>query len=43
VDWFIWRTLPGASTLLGALIIIGCGLYLIRHSRNPAVLVATPP
>jgi drug/metabolite transporter (DMT)-like permease len=43
LDWFIWRTLPGASTLLGALIIIGCGLYLIRHSRNPAVLVATPP
>ena len=43
LDWFIWRTLPGASTLLGALIIISCGLYLIRHSRNPAVLVATPP
>jgi len=43
LDWLIWRTLPGASTLLGALIIIGCGLYLIRHSRNPAVLVAPPP
>ena len=42
LDWLIWRTLPGASTLLGALIIIGCGLYLIRHSRNPAVMVATP-
>ena len=40
LDWLIWRTLPGASTLLGALIIIGCGLYLIRQARNPAVLVA---
>lgn len=43
LDWLIWRTLPGASTLLGALIIISCGLYLIRHSRQPAVLVSTPP
>ena len=40
LDWLIWRTLPGASTLLGALIIIGCGLYLIRQARIPAVLVA---
>jgi drug/metabolite transporter (DMT)-like permease len=40
LDWLIWRTLPGASTLFGALIVIGCGLYLIRHARNPAVLVA---
>ena len=41
LDWVFWRTLPSASTLLGALIIIGCGLYLIRHARNPAVVV--PP
>ena len=31
LDWLIWHTLPGSSTLLGALIIIGCGLYVIRH------------
>ena len=35
LDWLIWRTLPGANTLLGATIIIGCGLYLMRHSRQP--------
>jgi drug/metabolite transporter (DMT)-like permease len=31
IDWLIWNTLPDAYTLLGAAIIIGSGLYLIRH------------
>lgn len=34
LDWLIWRNLPGASTLLGALIIIGCGLYVVRQSHR---------
>lgn len=31
LDWLIWQTLPGASTLVGATIIIAFGLYLIRR------------
>jgi drug/metabolite transporter (DMT)-like permease len=35
LDWLIWRTLPDQATLLGAAIIIGSGLYLIRHETRP--------
>ena len=31
IDWALWNTLPDKVTLLGAAIIIGSGLYLIRH------------
>ena len=31
IDWLMWKTLPDRFTLLGAAIIIGSGLYLIRH------------
>lgn len=31
LDWLLWHTLPDQFTLLGAAIIIGSGLYLIRH------------
>jgi drug/metabolite transporter (DMT)-like permease len=33
LDWLLWRTLPDQYTLLGAAIIIGSGLYLIRHEK----------
>jgi drug/metabolite transporter (DMT)-like permease len=33
IDWLLWRALPDQFTLLGASIIIGSGLYLIRHER----------
>jgi drug/metabolite transporter (DMT)-like permease len=33
IDWLLWHTLPDRSTLLGAAIIIGSGIYLIRHER----------
>ena len=33
LDWLLWRTWPDAATLLGAAIIIGSGLYLLRHER----------
>jgi drug/metabolite transporter (DMT)-like permease len=33
IDWLLWQTLPDEYTLLGAAIIIGSGIYLIRHER----------
>lgn len=33
IDWVLWHTLPDRYTLVGAAIIIGSGLYLIRHER----------
>jgi drug/metabolite transporter (DMT)-like permease len=33
LDWLLWRVLPDQYTLLGAAIIIGSGIYLIRHER----------
>lgn len=33
LDWFLWRTLPGPLTFVGAAVIIASGLYLIRHER----------
>ena len=35
-DWLLWHTLPDRITLLGAAIIIGSGLYLIRHEGQHA-------
>lgn len=34
LDWLLWRALPDSYTLLGAAIIIGSGLYLIRHEKE---------
>ncbi|SFD62307.1 EamA-like transporter family protein [Massilia yuzhufengensis] len=33
LDWLLWQTLPDSYTLVGAAIIIGSGLYLIRHEK----------
>jgi drug/metabolite transporter (DMT)-like permease len=33
IDWMLWHTLPDRYTLLGAAIIIGSGIYLIRHEK----------
>jgi drug/metabolite transporter (DMT)-like permease len=33
IDWLLWQTLPDRYTLLGAAIIIGSGIYLIRHEK----------
>jgi drug/metabolite transporter (DMT)-like permease len=33
LDWFVWHTTPAPVTLAGALIIIGSGIYLVRHER----------
>ncbi|TNF58141.1 MAG: DMT family transporter [Burkholderiales bacterium] len=34
LDWLIWQSLPAAHTWLGAAIIVGSGLYLIRHEKR---------
>jgi drug/metabolite transporter (DMT)-like permease len=33
IDWILWQTLPDRYTLVGAAIIIGSGLYLLRHEK----------
>jgi drug/metabolite transporter (DMT)-like permease len=40
IDWFIWKTLPDEYTLLGAAIIIGSGLYLIRQENGKTRVAA---
>ncbi|HEU5435706.1 MAG TPA: DMT family transporter [Telluria sp.] len=35
-DWLLWHTLPDRYTMLGAAIIIGSGIYLIRHESGHA-------
>ena len=34
IDWLLWQTLPDEYTLVGAAIIIGSGIYLIRHEKT---------
>jgi drug/metabolite transporter (DMT)-like permease len=33
IDWLIWHTLPDRWMLVGAAIIVGSGLFLVRHER----------
>ena len=33
IDWLLWHTLPDRYTMLGAAIIIGSGIYLVRHEK----------
>jgi drug/metabolite transporter (DMT)-like permease len=39
-DWLLWHTLPDGVTLVGAAIIVGSGLYLIRHESGAAPALA---
>jgi len=34
IDWMLWQTLPDMYTLLGAAIIIGSGIYLVRRETE---------
>jgi drug/metabolite transporter (DMT)-like permease len=34
IDWLLWNALPDRYTLLGAAIIIGSGIYLVRHEQS---------
>ncbi len=40
-DALIWGALPGASTWIGAAIIVACGVYLIRAERGKTATMAT--
>ena len=40
-DALLWHVLPGSSTWIGAAIIVGCGIYLIRAERSQAAQLAT--
>ncbi|MFC0251235.1 DMT family transporter [Massilia consociata] len=33
LDWLLWQALPDGWTIVGAAIIIGSGMYLIRHEK----------
>ncbi len=33
LDWLLWKTLPDAIALLGALVIVASGLYLIKKEK----------
>jgi drug/metabolite transporter (DMT)-like permease len=33
LDWLLWAALPDRYTLIGAAIIIGSGIYLVRHEQ----------
>jgi drug/metabolite transporter (DMT)-like permease len=39
LDLLLWQVLPDRWTLLGGTIIVASGLYLIRHEREPEVVV----
>lgn len=41
LDWLIWHTLPASHTWLGAAIVVGSGLYLIRRERRISEVHAT--
>lgn len=41
-DFFIWRALPDAMTWLGAAIIVGSGLYLVRRDDARAAAARAP-
>ena len=33
LDWILWQTLPDVWMLVGAAVIVSCGLYLLRGER----------
>jgi drug/metabolite transporter (DMT)-like permease len=34
IDWVVWEVLPGLRMLVGSLIIVGAGLYLLHRERR---------
>jgi drug/metabolite transporter (DMT)-like permease len=36
LDWLVWNTLPDGRMLVGAVVIVACGLYLLRRERAHA-------
>jgi drug/metabolite transporter (DMT)-like permease len=40
IDLLVWSVLPGWRTLLGAAVIIGSGIYLLRHEARKTAQIA---
>jgi len=40
LDLLLWQQLPDAITWLGGTIIVGSGLYLIRHESDQSAIAA---
>jgi drug/metabolite transporter (DMT)-like permease len=36
IDYFVWSAVPELRTLAGAIVIIGSGIYLLRHESRQA-------
>ena len=36
IDWIVWQVLPGPRMLIGSVIVVGAGLYLLHCERNRA-------
>ncbi|HEY5102678.1 MAG TPA: DMT family transporter, partial [Steroidobacteraceae bacterium] len=47
IDWLFWSVLPSAIVIMGATLIIGCGLFIIWDERRATTLApmaaASPP
>lgn len=43
IDWLVWNALPDGYTLLGAAIIVGSGLYVLRHVAPGRPVPVMPP
>ena len=41
LDWVVWQTLPESHTWLGAAIIIGSGVYIVRREKRITEIHAT--
>ena len=37
LDWFVWQVLPGPRMLLGAVIVVSAGMYLLNRERQRAL------
>ena len=43
IDWLVWNALPDGYTVLGAAIIVGSGLYVLRHVAPGRPVPVMPP
>jgi drug/metabolite transporter (DMT)-like permease len=41
IDWFFWSVLPSAIVVIGATVVIACGLVVIWDERRLATLAET--
>lgn len=34
IDWLVWQTVPGLSVFIGAVLVIGCGVWIARNADH---------